>query len=110
MADALVTKFPWEVAAAPSTEETVRLMQRDFAYAVTHTGVMVHSKHEALRMLVNTPRGQIIPRNACVFSDGSEFELHDIGMPQPNAPTMTVQELLKKLWETAQGLGLELRR
>lgn len=105
----IVTKYPWEVAA-PSTEETVRMLQQDFAYAVTHTGVLVRSKHEALQLVVNTPRGQIIPRNACVFSDGSEFELQDLGMPQPGAPTMTIQELLKHLWEVAQGLGLELRK
>lgn len=89
-------------------EDTVTLLQRDFAYAMTHTAVMVHSPHDALRMLVNTRRGQIIPVGECRFKDGTTLEFQDIGMPQPNVPAMTVQELVAMVWRTAAEIGLEL--
>lgn len=110
--------FPWEqlpaVQAAPeppavrSTEDTVALLQRDFAYAVQMTAVLVHSNQPALAMLINTARGQIVPRGQCKFTDGSTVEFQDIGMPQPNAPLMTVQELMARVWNIASELGLEI--
>jgi hypothetical protein len=99
--------MPWEIAPVG---ETVALMQADLAYMVTHTAVIVHSNRPELRMLVNTPRGQIIPRGECKFTDGSTIELQDIGMPQPKAPTMAVQEIMARVWEAARDLGLELER
>lgn len=103
----LTTRFPWEPAVR-STEDTVALLQRDFAYAIQYTAVVVHSNQAALSMCVNTPRGQIVPRGECRFTDGSKLELHDIGMPQPNCPQMTVQELMARVWDIARELGLEL--
>jgi hypothetical protein len=107
--------YPWEQLPAvqstpepPAVADTVALLQRDVAYMVTHTAIMVHSNQAALSMLVNTARGQIVPRGECRFTDGSTFELQDIGMPQPGAPTMTVQKLTAYLWEVARELGLEL--
>lgn len=117
-------KYPWEqdddepnavtVAAMVeltvlSTEETVKLMQRDMGYMVTHTAVLVHSNQAALQMLVNTARGQTIPRGQCKFTDGSKFELQDIGMPQPKTPEMSVEQLMAHLWNVARELGLELQ-
>jgi len=100
-----VQRFPWE--PAPVTE-TVAAMQRDMAYMVTHTAVLVHSNRPELQMLVNTARGQIVPRGQCKFTDGSTMELQDIGMPQVNAPTMTVNELMARLWGLAREAGLEI--
>lgn len=99
-------RFPWEPVPV---DETVRLLQRDFAYAVQYTAVLVHSNRNALSMLVNTLRGQIIPRGGCKFTDGTTFELQDVGMPQPGAPAMSVQELMARLWGIARELGLELQ-
>lgn len=100
--------FPWETAPVRTTEETLAALQRDLAYAVTHTAVLVHSNQPALAMLVNTSRGQIVPRGECNFTDGSKFELQDVGMPQVNVPEMTVRELMAQLWKIAGELGLEL--
>lgn len=108
MADALVTKYPWELPAVPTTEETVRLLQQDFAYAVTHTAILVHSTRAELRMVVNTPRGQLVPRGISKFTDGTTVELQDLGMPQPNVQTMTVNELVACVVNTAHELGLEM--
>lgn len=105
--DLVPQRFPWEPAVR-TTEDTVALLQRDFAYAVQYTSVLVHTKHPALQMLVNTRRGQIVPRNQCKFTDGTAFELQDLGMPQPNSPEMTVAELLTQIWGVARELGLEL--
>lgn len=106
--------FPWdlppETLPAVPVEDTVAALQRDVAYLVTHTGILVHSRHEALQMLVNTARGQIIPRGECRFTDGSTLEFQDIGMPQPSAPAMTVRELVAQVWEIAKQLGLELEK
>lgn len=103
--------YPWEtpVPAVP-VEDVVRALQRDVAYAVTHTGILVHSEHAALQMLVNTRRGQIVPRGECYFTDGTKFELQDIGMPQVDAPEMSVRELVSEIWAVAIRLGLELRK
>lgn len=107
MSNELTTRFPWE-PAVQTTEETVKLLQRDFTYAVMFTAVIVHSEHDGLKMCVNTRRGQIVPRGECKFSDGTKFELQDIGMCQPGAPEMTVEDLLVELWARAHGLGLEM--
>ena len=101
----LTTRFPWEPAPLA---DTVALLQRDMRYALQHTGVMVHSPHTALQIIVNTQRGQIVPRGECKFSDGSALEFQDIGMPQVGAPQMTVAELMTRVWNIARELGLEL--
>lgn len=117
-----MTFYPWEqthelttaevaeihAGGRPPVAETVAAMQRDMAYMVTHTAVLVQSRHAALAMLVNTPRGQIIPRGECTFTDGSTLAFQDIGMPQPGAPEMTLKELMARAWEVARDLGLEL--
>jgi hypothetical protein len=103
--DLVPQRFPWEPVPVA---DTVKLLQADLAYMVTHTAVMVHSKHTELQIIVNTRRGQIVPRGECKFSDGSTFEFQDIGMPQVGAPEMTVRELMTKVLETAHALGLEL--
>lgn len=111
--------YPWEqlpaVTAEPSppvvmsTKETVAALQRDFAYAMTHTAVLVHSTRTELRMLVNTARGQIVPRGECKFTDGTTIEFQDIGMPQPNTDALTVAELVRYIYAKASELGLELQ-
>jgi hypothetical protein len=107
--------YPWETPVpavveppqAPATvEHVVQALQRDMAYAVAHTAVLVHSPHEALQLLVNTPRGQIIPRGECKLTDGSTIEFQDIGMPQVGASLMTVPELAARVWEIVKELGL----
>lgn len=103
-----VMTFPWEQPAARTVEDTIAAMQRDMTYMVTHTAVLVHSKHPALAMLVNTARGQLVPRGVCAFTDGSTMEVQDVGMPQPGAPEMSVQDLMVRAWEIARELGLEL--
>lgn len=102
--------FPWEQVSepAPHANDPLAAMQRDLSYIVTHTAVLVHSKHSALQMLVNTARGQLIPRGECKLTDGSTIEFQDIGMPQPNTPAMTVEELGTRVWEIVRELGLEL--
>ena len=107
--------YPWETPV-PATieppkpgatvEDVVHALQRDMVYMVSHTGVTVHSQHEALQMLVNTPRGQIIPRGECKLTDGSTIEFQDIGAPQVGAPVMTVKELMARVWEVVTELGL----
>lgn len=104
--DVATQRFPWEPTPV---DETVALLQRDIAYMVTHTAVLVHSNRVELRMLFNSPRGQIIPRGECKFTDGSTLELQDIGMPQPGADVMTVQELMARVWQIVYDLGLELQ-
>lgn len=108
--------FPWEqtlvpvVTDAPALETTVAALQRDIAYIVTHTAVLVHSRHTALQMLFNVPRGQIVPRGECKFSDGSTLEFQDVGMPQVGAPESNVRELVLRAWNIAKELGLELEQ
>lgn len=100
-------RFPWEPVPVA---ETIAALQRDFAYAVQATAVLVHSTRPELEMLVNTARGQIVPQGVCKFTDGSTVEFHDIGMPQVNAPYMTVRDLVVKVWDLARELGLELQK
>lgn len=108
MSTELAVRFPWEPPAPLSVGETVEALQRDFAYAVVNTAVVVHSNNEAFTMIANTRRGQIVPRGEVRFSDGTTVELQDIGMCQPNVPHMTVQEIMTRIWSTASGLSLEL--
>lgn len=108
MSQELTTQFPWELAPR-TTEDVVTALQRDFAYAVANTAVTVHSNNPLFAFTVNTPRGQLVPRNECKFTDGTTIELSDIGMCQPgNMPYMTVPELLEYIFQlaTEQGLGL----
>ena len=102
-----LTPFPWE-PAPPAVADTVAALQRDFAYAVTNTAVVVHSENPAFVMVANTRRGQIVPRGQVRFSDGTTVELQDIGMPQVKVPYMTVQDIMTRIWTLANELGLEL--
>jgi hypothetical protein len=104
--------FPWEPAPR-SVEDTIALLQSDFAYAVTHTAVVVHSNNPALVFTANTHRGQLVPRGEVRFFDPNgltttTIELQDIGMPQVNAQYMTVQQIMSRVWKLASELGLEL--
>jgi hypothetical protein len=101
--DVTVQRMPWEPVPV---EETVALLQRDFAYAVINTAVFVHSNQVALRMMVNTARGQIVPRGVGRFIDGSTVEFQDLGMPQPNAPEMTIEQLVKQIADVTREMGL----
>jgi hypothetical protein len=105
VANEVIKRMPWDPVPV---EETLRLLQLDFGYAVSHTAVAVHSDIEELQLRVNTLRGQIVPRGECKFTGGHKIEFQDIGMPQPGLPTMTVPELIAKVWEVAEGLGLEV--
>lgn len=105
MIDLAPHRFPWEPAPLP---ETVAKLQADMAYIVAYTGVVVHSSRPELRALVNTKRGQIVPRGEVKFSDGTTLELQDIGAPQVGAPEMTVRDLMTQIWDTARELRLEI--
>jgi hypothetical protein len=105
MPSELTTRFPWEPVPV---SETVALLQRDFAYAVRMTAVVVHSNRPELQICVNTARGQIVPRGECRFTDGSTIELHDIGMPQVGCSEMSVRELMDHVWNIARNLELTL--
>lgn len=127
--------FPWETpAAAPVNEDgdpccphgvalhqdcfkcdegeqvanIVTALQKDFAFAVRHTSVLVRSTNEALRMVVNTERGQLMPPGAVTFTDSSTVEFQDVGMPQPGCPTMTLPEIVKAVFAKATELGLTI--
>lgn len=99
------TPFPWEPPPR-SIEDTIALLQSDFAYAVMHTAVVVHSNNSALVFTANTQRGQLVPRGEVKFLDGTTIELQDIGMPQVNAQYMTVQQIIARVWKLADELGL----
>lgn len=106
--------YPWEqlpVTAEPAqapAADVVAALQADLRYMVSHTAVLVHSSRPELQMLVNTARGQIVPRGECKFTDGSTIEFQDIGMAQVGAPSMTVRDLMARVWSIAAELGLEL--
>lgn len=101
--DVVPHRMPWE-----PLDETVTALQRDVAYMVTHTAVVVHSNREELRHVVNTRRGQIVPRGEAKYADGTTIEFQDIGMPQPGARTLTVAELIERVLHDASNLGLGL--
>lgn len=110
-------RFPWEQETLPAApepaapampiEKQVELLTRDFATAVAYTAVLVHSPHAALQILVNVPRGQIIPQGVAKYSDGSTVYFQDIGMPQPGAPFEDMPWLLRTVFEITQELKLE---
>lgn len=100
-------EFPW---STPALSATVAALQRDFAYAVVHTAIVVHSNNPAFYFVANTKRGQVTPRGEVKFSDGTTVELQDIGMCQPNMPYMTVQEIMARIWELASELNLEIAK
>lgn len=105
MGDLVPHRMPWDVVPV---EDTVKALQRDMAYIVKFTAVMVHSNREVLSMCVNTPRGQIVPRGEVRFADGTTVEFQDIGAPQPGAPLMAVPELVKQVMALVSELGLGL--
>lgn len=87
---------------------TVTAMQADMRFAVKHTAVLVRSSNEALRMVVNTERGQLMPPGVVTFTDSSTVEFQDVGMPQPGCPTMTLPEIVKAVFAKATELGLTI--
>jgi hypothetical protein len=107
----------YETPPEPSLENlvaTVRAIQADIAFAVTHTAVLARSDNALLRMVVNTPRGQEIPKGVVKYSDGglhiaATIEFQDVGMPQVGVPTMSMLELAQLVHTKALELGLELR-
>lgn len=105
--DPLHLKYP-EQSDTADLARVVELIQKDILFAVQYTAVLVRSSNEALRMVVNTKRGQSMPRGDGIFTDGTTIELQDIGMPQPGCPVMTVQDLLKLVLAKAAELGLDL--
>lgn len=111
MGELTATRYPWEPPIElPATQDIVAALQRDFAYAVANTCIIVHSNNPAFKLIVNTKRGQIVPRGEVKFSDGTTVELLDIGMCQPNVQHMTVQELMTQIWSLASELGLGLAK
>lgn len=99
--------FPWDPPRR-SVEDTVALIQNDFAYAVANTAIAVHSNNPAFAFMANTQRGQLVPRGEVKFTDGTTVELQDIGMCQPNTPYMSVQQIMSRIWKLANDLGLEI--
>jgi len=99
--------FPWDPPRR-SVEDTIALLQNDFAYAVANTAIVVHSNNPALVFTANTQRGQLVPRGEVKFTDGTTVELQDIGMCQPNVPYMTVQQIMSRVWKLASELKLEI--
>jgi hypothetical protein len=98
--------YPWQEKL--TLEEIVTALQRDFAFAVKHTAVMVRSTNPELCLVVNTERGADIPAGKACFSDGTEIEMQDIGMPQVGIPLMTARELADLILQRATELGLKL--
>lgn len=101
--------FPWDPPRR-SVEDTIALIQNDFAYAVANTCIVVHSSNSAFAFVTNTQRGQLVPRGEVRFSDGTTVELQDIGMCQPNVPYMNVQQIMSRIWKLASDLGLEIAK
>ena len=108
MTDPSATRFPWEPAPSRDAPDIIAALQRDFAYAVRTTAVIVRSNNPAFATVVNTERGQIVPRGEVKFTDGTTVELQDIGMCQPNVPEMTVHDVMARVWTLATELGMEL--
>jgi hypothetical protein len=104
--------MPWEQPDAPpetnDLAETVRALQRDLQFMVSHTAILVRSNDSALRMVFNTERGQSMPDPLkCTFRDGTTMEFQDIGMPQPGVPTKNIEEIVIAALEKALELGLQ---
>ena len=100
-----VELFPWDPPRR-SVEDTIALLQNDFAYAVANTAIVVHSNNPALVFTANTARGQLVPRGEVKFTDGTTVELQDIGMPQVNVPYMSVQAIIVRVANTVAALGI----
>lgn len=98
-------RFPWEPVPV---EETVQALQRDLAFAIRYTAVIVHSDNAMLRLCANTTRGQIVPAGKCHFTDGTYVEFQDLGMPQPQVPIMSIEKLVSEVLVIARNFGLEL--
>src|ERR1700680_1635458 len=101
--------YPWDPPRR-SAEDTIALLQNDFAHAVANTAIVVHSNNPAFAFIANTQRGQLVPRGEVKFSDGTTVELQDIGMCQPNVPYVTVQSVVARVWKLATQLGLEISK
>lgn len=104
--------MPWEQPDVPpeasDVAETVRALQADLRFMVSHTAILVRSNDSALRMVFNTERGQNMPDPLkCMFRDGTTVEFQDIGMPQPGMPTKTIKEIVTAALEKALLLGLQ---
>jgi hypothetical protein len=104
--------MPWEQPDTPpetdNLAETVRALQADLRFIVSHTAVLVRSDNLLLRMVFNTERGQSMPDPLkCIFRDGTTMEFQDIGMPQPGIPTKTIKEIVTAALEQAFSLGLQ---
>jgi len=104
--------MPWERPDAPpevdDVAETVRALQADLRFIVSHTAILVRSDNEALRMVFNTERGQSMPDPLkCTFRDGTTMEFQDVGMPQVNVQTKTMKEIVVAALEQALALGLQ---
>jgi hypothetical protein len=123
--------YPWEkVDPLKELQDTVQLLQQDFAYALKYTAILVRSSNPDLCLIVNTERGPNIPSGkACFVASAAAqvdkgtypqneeatasslyttIEMQDIGMPQPGIPLMTMGELAKFILQKTQELGLEL--
>jgi hypothetical protein len=88
--------------------ETVRALQADLQFMVSHTAILVRSDNLLLRMVFNTERGQSMPNPLkCTFRDGTVMEFQDIGMPQPGVPIKTIKEIVTAALEKAFSLGLQ---
>ena len=101
--------FPWNPPRR-SVEDTIALIQNDFAYAVANTAIVVPPSNPAFAFIANTQRGQLVPRGEVKLSDGTTVELQDIGMPQPNTPYMSVQQIMSRVWKLVGELGLEITK
>lgn len=110
--------MPWDAPkpALPDVAglaETVKLIQADMRAMVTHTAVIVHAtgpQAAELGMLVNMPRGQLMPAGECRYSGGNVLRFQDLGMPQPGCPFMAnIEELVNAVYyrTTQLGLGVE---
>lgn len=104
--------MPWEQPDTPpeasDLAETVRALQADLQFMVSHTAILVRSDNSALRMVFNTERGQSMPDPLkCMFRDGTAMEFQDIGMPQPGVPTKTIKDIVTAALEQALALGLQ---
>jgi hypothetical protein len=103
--------MPWEQPDAPpetDLAETVRALQADLRFIVSHTAILVRSDNLLLRMVFNTERGQSMPDPLkCTFRDGTTMEFQDIGMPQPRVPTKTMKEIVTAALKKAFSLGLQ---
>lgn len=103
----------WPPAALPArtTEDTVKAIQADVRYIVSHTGVLVYvegPQADKIGLLFNTRRGQKFPTGTTEATGGHTIEFRDLGCPQPGAPEMTLMEAAATLYANLRTLGLEM--